>query len=411
MKKVISVIAVASLFAAGTAFASGYRIPEQSVDSTGKVGANIASATKADTTYFNPANMSWVDAGWLAELDLTWIHLTSITYEDARTSLFNGGSEKENFLLPTVFLVSPDYNNFRFGFSVTAPYGLQKRWNEPFPATYAKKFALQVFELNPTVSYKINDYVSVAGGARAMIAKATARNGGMIPSTPISFSRDLEGDFDVDWGYNLALSVQPAENLNLSVTYRSNVDLGLSGDAVLRTNFPFPYAFESTGDVTLPAPAVLAVSAAYTWDKLTVELTWDRTFWSEYEELDIQYSAPIRNPVLASIFGPAVPKNWDDTDAFRVGVSYEFCDYFTGMAGFAIDENPVPEENLSFELPDSNAWLYSIGGRYKVNDQLELGLAVLYDYKESRKVNNGTIFGEFTDAAAVLVTGGISYKF
>jgi len=410
MKKVISVIAVASLFAAGSAFASGYRIPEQSIDSTAKAGANIASATKADTTYYNPANMSWIDAGWLTEFDLTWIHLTSISYEDFRSPVLSGSSEKENFLLPTFFLVSPDYNNFRFGFSVTAPYGLQKRWNDPYPATFAKKFSLQVFELNPTVSYDFNKYVSIGGGVRAMIAKATARNGGTL-GNGIFFSRDLEGDWEVDWGYNLALAVKPNDNLNLSVTYRSNVNLGLSGDATLTTNYPSPYVFESPGNVTLPAPAVLALSGAYTWDKLTVELTWDRTFWSEYEELDIRYSAPLMQPVLASVFGPAVPKQWEDTDAFRISASYQFNEAFTGMAGFAIDDNPVPEEYLSFELPDSNAWLYSIGGRYKVNEQMELGLSLLYDYKESRTVTNGTIMGEFTDASALLVTGGINYKF
>jgi long-chain fatty acid transport protein len=411
MKKAICVMTAASLFAAASAFASGYRIPEQSIDSTGKVGANIASATKADTTYFNPAKMSWIDEGWLTEFDLTWIHLTSIDYDDLRSPLLDGSSKKENFLLPTFFLVSPNYNNFRFGFSVTAPYGLQKRWDEPFPSNFAKKFSLEVIELNPTVSYQFNKYVSIGGGARAMIAKAIARNGGLVPSTPVSFSRDLEGDWEVDWGYNLALSVQPNDNLNLSVTYRSNVDLDLSGDATLTTNSPSPTIFKSTGNVTLPAPAVLALSGAYTWDKLTVELTWDRTFWSEYEELDIQYSKPLTNPVLASIFGPAVPKDWDDTDAFRISASYQFNDTFTGMAGFAIDDNPVPEQFLSFELPDSDAWLYSIGCRYKINEQMELGLSALYDYKESRKVNNANILGEFTDASALLVTGGISYKF
>ena len=41
MKKTISVVALASVLAAGSAFASGYRIPEQSADSTAKAGANI----------------------------------------------------------------------------------------------------------------------------------------------------------------------------------------------------------------------------------------------------------------------------------------------------------------------------------------------------------------------------------
>ena len=92
-------------------------------------------------------------------------------------------------------------------------------------------------------------------------------------------------------------------------------------------------------------------------------------------------------------------------------MTYKFSDTFTGMAGFAIDDNPVPDEYLSFELPDSDAYLFSIGGRYKISEQMELGVAALYDYKDSRTVNNGTINGEFTDAAAILITAGISYKF
>ena len=175
MKKVISVLALASVFAAGSAFASGYRIPEQSSDSVAKAGAHIASSVGADSTYYNPANMSWADDAWLTEIDLNYIHLTTIDYTDARTSTMNGASETENFLLPTFFLVSPNYNDFRFGFSVTVPYGLAKRWNQPFPALSAKKFELQVFDINPTVSYEINKYLSIAGGVRLIASTATAR--------------------------------------------------------------------------------------------------------------------------------------------------------------------------------------------------------------------------------------------
>ena len=84
MKKKISVLALASIFVAGSAMASGWRIPEQSVDSTAKAGANIASSTHADTAYYNPANMAWMEDAWHVELDATWIHLYEIDYEDAR---------------------------------------------------------------------------------------------------------------------------------------------------------------------------------------------------------------------------------------------------------------------------------------------------------------------------------------
>ena len=59
-------------------------------------------------------------------------------------------------------------------------------------------------------------------------------------------------------------------------------------------------------------------------------------------------------------------------------------DYLTLMGGFAYDETPVPAENIGFELPDSDAWIYSLGAQYKVNEKLDIGIAALYDYKESR---------------------------
>jgi long-chain fatty acid transport protein len=58
MKNKISVLALSSILITGSAWASAYRIPEQSVDSVAKSGANIASSMDADASYYNPANMS-----------------------------------------------------------------------------------------------------------------------------------------------------------------------------------------------------------------------------------------------------------------------------------------------------------------------------------------------------------------
>ncbi|MFN2355256.1 MAG: outer membrane protein transport protein, partial [Desulfopila sp.] len=121
MKKTISVVALTSILAAGTAYGSGYRIPEQSADSTAKAGAHVASARGADAAYFNPANMSFMaNDGWVVEGDLSYIHLTEIEYEDNNVAFLNHESKDENFLVPTAFLVSPDYNGFHVGLSVTA---------------------------------------------------------------------------------------------------------------------------------------------------------------------------------------------------------------------------------------------------------------------------------------------------
>lgn len=412
MKKKISVLALASLFAAGSAMASGWRIPEQSVDSTAKSGANIASSTRADTAYFNPANMAWMEDTWHVEIDATYIFLSEIEYEDNRTSLLSGNSEEENFFVPTGFVVSPSYGGVRFGLALTAPAGLSKRWKDPYPKTFAEKFSLEVIEVNPTVSYNIGNKVSIAAGPRLLYANAEVRSNGydnVFPG-PIPLARDMEDD-TVEWGWNAAIAVKPIEELNLSATYRSKVDLDFKDEASLSFG-PFlnnPY----NADVSVPVPAVFALSVAYdVLDNLNVELTWDRTFWSDYEELDFNFSpaAPGLPPAPPEFEDPS-PKDWDDTNAFRIGVTYALDDIWTLMGGFAYDENPAPAKNINFELPDSDAWIYSIGVQYKVSEQMDVGMAALYDYKESREVKNDKIDGNFTNASAILVSVGMNYRF
>lgn len=403
MKKKISLLALSSILIAGTAFASGYRIPEQSVDSTAKAGANIASSTGAVTSYYNPANMSWTKDGYQFEADLVYIHLPSVSYEDNRSPLMNGSSKSEHFLFPTFFMVSPDVSNLRFGLSFTAPYGLSKRWDQPFPKSTAEEYTLHVLEMNPTVAYKINRMFSVAGGVRMVYSNAEVRSN----AAAYGISRKMDGDA-YNWGFNGAISHTPSDALNISVTYRTNVDLELEGDVTMGAG---GYAMDTGGDVTVPAPAVLGVSVAYDLGLVTVDLTWDRTFWSEYEFIQFNYDSP----ALHLVFDQTIVKNWDDSSTYRIGVDYELDQNITVMAGFAYDETPVPTDTLGFELSDSNAWLYSLGGKYKINEQMEVGMAYLYDHKESRTVVNGSptagINGEFTDSSAHLLTVGLSYDF
>ncbi len=405
MKKTISVLALASIFAAASAMASGWRIPEQSVDSTAKAGANVASATRADASYFNPANMSWMADTTHLQIDATYIYLSPISYEDARNPMFNGDSESEHFLVPTGFVVSPSYGGARFGLAIVAPYGLSKRWEDPYPKAIAQEFSLTVIEVNPTVSYAIGEMVSIAAGARMLYADATVKSNAIGLGIPLS--RQMEGD-TVEWGWNAAVAVKPMDRLNLSATYRANVDLDFEHPARLNL-LGTPVTLDAA--VSVPAPAALVLSAAYDLlDNLNVEFSWERTFWSEYETLDFDFSPPVPgNP-----FEPPQARNWDDVNAFRLGLTYALNDTYTLMGGFAYDENPVPTETADFVLPDSNAWVYSLGMQYKVNENMDLGIAALYDYKETRTVKvmpTDRVYGKFTDASAFLITVGLNYKF
>lgn len=424
MRSKISVLVVAAVAGyAATAFSSGYRIPEQSLNSTALGSAYVAHALYADAAYFNPANMSWLSPGTHVDGGFTYIHLPSISYDDFRSPALNSDSEKENFLIPNIHMVSPEYGNFRFGFSMAVPAGLTKRWEDTFARTFANEFSMTVVEANPTASYKFNDMLSAAVGARLVYSEAKVKSDGTIvaavtPAGPeyTTISRDMDGD-TTEFGYNLALSLRPVDNLSLAVTYRSEVDLDMDGEGTLYASGSFfngllPAGFyQGPGSVSVPLPAVLALAASYTFDRSTVEFAYDRTFWSDYETLDFRYPRSLGHPVLTAAFDTPIVKDWDDVDAFRLGYTFQWNEQLNLMAGVGIDGNPIPDASLSFDLPDSDAWFASLGCRYNYDERWSFGAAYLYAHKEDRTVVNSTLNGEFSGAASHLLALSASYKF
>jgi long-chain fatty acid transport protein len=220
----------------------------------------------------------------------------------------------------------------------------------------------------------------------------------------------MEGD-SIDYGYNLALMYKPSKEFSLAATYRSNVDLSVEGNAKIYVGLPVGTPFyDGAANVSVPVPAALNLAAAYTFNSVTtIEAVFERTYWSAYKNLDFDYSIALPGGLGAAFDNPK-PKNYEDTNTYRLGLTQKY-DKWIAMAGIAYDETPVPESTLGYELPDSDAWIISLGGKYKMDEQWTLGLAGLVDIKKSRDVNNDAIDGEFSNAKAYLVTAGIEYKF
>ena len=421
LRKVILLSLVVMICSSSEIFASGYRIPEQSLNSSALSSAYVANANGPDAAYFNPANMSWASDGWEVEGGLSFIYLPSIKYADNRSSTFNGGTEEEYFVIPNFFATSPEFNGFRFGFAMVAPAGLSKRWEDPYPKTFAEESSMSVVEANPSMSYRFNENFSVGFGARLIYSDATVKSDGtiLIPAGSlgggqppadlfVSLTRDMEGD-TVEFGYNVALTYRPVKELAFAATYRSKVDLNMDGDVILTSDIGPDY--QGPGSVTIPIPDVLSLAAAYTFEKITFEFTYDRTFWSAYKQLDFTYPGDLGNPILTAAFDEPVAKDWDDVNAYRFGLTYLWSDPLTLMAAFGIDGNPVPDSTLTFDLPDSDAWFASLGFRYQHNEKLSYGAAYLYADKESRSVTNNTVDGTFTGASTHLVASSLTYLF
>ena len=401
MKNILIKTIALSVVAGGTLMAGGYKIPEVSTNGIALSAANIAHVHSADAAYYNPANMIFMKDEQSVEADMIYIGLDPVNFKGSGTMAgVDIDAKSESFFIPSLNYVSAKAGNARIGVSIVVPGGLSKRWSDSPAVDKAKEFTLSVTEINPTFAIPINDKLAVAFGFRILYSK------GIVKNTSIA-SRDLNGD-SVDYGYNLALAYKPTDSLEFGATYRSNVSLTEKGDAKLYIGNAKVY--DGGASVNVPLPAFLSLAAAYTFDtKTTLEFVYERNFWSAYKTLDFDYNSNIPAVLVPSMDMP-IEKKWEDTNAFRLGITQEF-DKITAMAGIVYDETPISDSKVSFELPDSNSISVSLGGRYQVDKKWNIGLSTLYSMREKRDVTNSELSGEFSNSNVLIVSAGVGYKF
>ena len=251
------------------------------------------------------------------------------------------------------------------------------------------------------------DNLAVAGGIRFVytdgIVKLNTAAGDGFAQKAI----DMHGS-SWDMGYNLALSYKPMDMWGMALTYRSNIDLTVEGGA--ESGIPQMPSLTASVSVPLPATLTLATDVDVT-ESTNIEFVYERAFWSAYEELDIAIDSTLLTGSITHIGGE---KNWEDSNTVRLGLTQGVGESVNLMFGLAYDETPVPDETLGFELPDSNAVIFSAGARYAVNEELDIGIAALYDIKEDRFVSindNDAIDGTFSGSSAFMLSAGLGYKF
>lgn len=219
MKQTVRVATLLSLSAA-TLLASGYRIPEQSLNSVALSAAYVAGANGADASYYNPANMSFMENGAFTEVAMTYINLPKVNYTAAGTTPAgnaNGDSKEEQFLMPNLHYVSPKMGDWRYGLSITAPAGLSKRWDEAYQMRSSEEFTLKVIEINPTASYLVNDQLALGFGLRGVYTEGVIKQ-----QRTGQYQNKMEAD-SIDFGYNLAVSYKPIQDLTLGHTAQKSI--------------------------------------------------------------------------------------------------------------------------------------------------------------------------------------------
>lgn len=419
-KHLLSAITVVIIIAcSAVSWGAGYVISAHSVRSYALNNAYVAFTDAADSAYFNPANMVWLEDGVMIDLGATYAHNTSVEFDGTVLGVpSSAGAKSEDSILPFVHLVSPKVGDWRFGLSIMEPAGMSKRWDSLMQMISAEESYLGVIEINPSVAYMITPRLSASVGVRFLYAEAELKAQlppGMDPILVQGYRQDMDGD---TWeeGFNLALTFKVTDSLRLAATYRSEINMDIEGTGSGYTTNPFDgsvYTFnDASGKTSLPLPANSALAISKTFDKTSLEFVYERTFWSAYDVLDLSFD----DPLIELTFGQPRPQDWDDTNSFRVGVSYQFSDSLKLMGGASYEETPVPAQTIGFDIPESDILWFSLGAAYSFNPNMELGFACSYGYYKERTIevadaNVNGIVGTFNDSSFISATASFRYLF
>jgi len=402
-------LVIGSLFSCvipGMAQASGFALIENSASGQGNAYAGAAAhVTDASTIFFNPAGMMRLEgdsisiAGHFIIPESSFTNNGSVTAAGPPFFLFgpndDGGASA---FIPNFYWVKTIDEQMKFGLGVQTTFGLATKYEADWVGRYhAIETDLKTININPSIAYQVNDRLSIGGGLDLVIANiifTSAIDFGTLTGSPQLFdgSGDLEGDnfSDPGFGINFGLQYLVGPETVFGVSFRSEIDIDISGDADFTVNSPlgpgpnpFAPAFEDTGinaGVTLPAS--LALSIAHQADKITylADITW--TGWSSFDELRIEYDNPSQPDSVTT-------EDWDDTFRYSIGFDYQYSDKMVLRSGLAYDETPIPSPELRTpRIPGNDRTWLSFGMTYILNNQSSVDVGYSHLFIDDTEINN-----------------------
>lgn len=385
---------------AGSAAASGFALIEQSGSGLGNAFAGgAASAEDASTIFYNPAGMSRLEgaqiaiAGSMIKPSAKFSGTATAGSAPFQTpGAFTGGDAGSWALVPNAYFAMEVDPKMRIGLGINSPFGLQSEYTPNWMGRYqAIKSKLQTINLNPSISYQVNDAFSIGAGLNyqringelsSMVNySAAAFAAGGVPLLTAIGGAGKEGlsmltGSDSAWGYNFGAIYNFTPLARIGVSYRSRIKYNLSG-AVSFANVPALMAAAlPTQAITLAMtmPDSFSVSGFHQvsdkWDFMA-DATW--TGWSVFQQLNVLKAN-------GTSLTPPTPENWKNTWRISTGASYHYSDQWTARIGVAYDQSPVADQFRTVRIPDGNRTWLSVGGQYKPgkDSALDFGYAHLF---------------------------------
>ena len=391
-----AVLASSLILVSSHVYSAGFQISEATVSGLGRAfaGAGVAGDDVSDM-FYNPAGM-FLAEGRQFQAGLSIIDSKS-DFSGTATPL--GGPEDdggETGAVPNFYYVFPESGNLKYGIGITAPFGLATEYDSNWAGRYqAIKSELKTIDINPAIAYKVNDQFSIGAGISLQYAEAELTQARFLgPGVPDGRSK-VDGD-NWDFGFNLGAMFSPSDSTRFGIGFRSKVSQKVEGD--LNVTSPTGATLVAAGaEAEVDLPETVYLGAFHSLNEkvdLLASARW--TNWSRFDELRIKFDNGLPDSVT--------PENWDDSWTLSIGTNYHLNNEWTLRAGYAHDESPVPDEDRTARIPDSDRDWFTLGASYTPNPNFTVDLGYAHLSGDDATINESTVIAAPPAAPAVLAS-------
>jgi long-chain fatty acid transport protein len=395
------------------ALAEGYQVNLQGQKQTGMGHIGTGLNLGASSMHFNPGALSMMEKKYEFSVGISPI-FSDNTFQKVEPSVYQAESDNPTGT-PFYFYGAAKLNEkLALGLGVTTPYGNSLVWGDNWDGRYLiQDIALQAIFIQPTVSYRLMDQLSVGAGFVVASGKVDLNKG-----LPFVDQQGNEGQANltgstIAYGFNAGVYYQPSEKWSFGVDYRSEIMMKMDeGDATFKVPVSMSGYFPkgTTFSAELPMPANLSVGIGWqATEKLLIGVDYQYVFWSAYQSLDFDFSNNDENPVLRDSKNA---RNFTNSAVYRIGGEYKINSSFDARAGFYFDQTPIPEHYLSPETPGTDKLGFSAGASWYINDKLSLDVSFLYIHGNTRQDGyaDTNFYGTYY-THAVIPGFGLNYAF
>ena len=370
-------VACASLVFSARTWASGFAIQELSITGLGMANALVANPEELGAFAYNPAAM-----GYHEDSSITAGAIAIIPNLEVNTQTGSHNSQGDDVLgIPLFQGALKIGTDWTLGVGVTVPFGLETEWEqgtfpgfgptEPFLAPTHSK--LELFTITPTLTYRLNQYVSIAGGADYYNATDVKLNTEQVR---------IDGDGDAT-GWNLGLMLRRGD-WSLGLSYHSDVTINVKGHFKAPPPFGTGSRKNAKADLHLPSRLQTGIRWKAT-EELAMELGLARTGWSDFDEIVVK-SRPEGLPLTVS------DNDWRDANGYRLGASLQLRPRTQLRFGYSYDNTPQKDDHFNARVPDNDRHLFSIGAEQTLGDGWGVEAGYMYVHFENNSFSSHTRF-------------------